>query len=58
MIYGAGALGTVLGAYIAKAGRQVDLVNRNAAHVAALKEKGAHIVGKIDFVQKVSALCP
>lgn len=58
MIYGAGALGTVLGAYIAKAGRQVDLVNRNAAHVAALREKGAHIVGKVDFVQKVSALLP
>ena len=58
MIYGAGALGTVLGAYIARAGRKIDLVNRNAAHVAALREKGAHIVGKVDFVQKVSALLP
>ena len=58
MIYGAGALGTVLGAYIARAGRQVDLVNRNRAHVAALKESGAHVTGKADFVQKVSALLP
>ena len=58
MIYGAGALGTVLGAYIAKAGREADLVNRNRAHVAALKEKGAHVVGKADFVQKVNALLP
>ena len=33
MIYGAGALGTVLGAYIAKAGVEIDLVNRNRAHV-------------------------
>lgn len=57
-IYGAGSLGTVLGAYIAKAGKQVDLVNRNKAHTAALKEKGAHITGTVDFVQPVSALLP
>ena len=31
-IYGAGALGTVLGAYIAKAGVEIDLVNRNEKH--------------------------
>ena len=31
-ILGAGSLGTVLGAFIAKAGKQVDLVSRNAAH--------------------------
>ena len=58
MIYGAGALGTVLGAYIAKAGVEIDLVNRNKAHVAALREKGAHITGTVDFVQPVSALLP
>lgn len=58
MIYGAGALGTVLGAYIAKAGVEIDLVNRNKAHVAALREKGAHITGTVDFVQPVHALLP
>ena len=58
MIYGAGALGTVLGAYIAKAGVAIDLVNRNKAHVAALRERGAHITGTVDFVQPVSALLP
>lgn len=57
-IYGAGAMGTVLGAYIAKAGREIDLINRNREHIAALKEKGAHIVGTVDFVQKVNALLP
>ena len=57
-IYGAGAMGTVLGAYIARAGRDVDLINRNREHVAALKEKGAHIVGTVDFTQKVNALLP
>ena len=57
-IYGAGAMGTVLGAYIARAGRDIDLINRNREHVAALKEKGAHIVGTVDFMQKVNALLP
>ncbi len=57
-IYGAGAMGTVLGAYIAKAGREIDLINRNREHIASLKEKGAHIVGTVDFVQKVNALLP
>ena len=58
MIYGAGALGTVLGAYIAKAGVEIDLVNRNRAHVEALKREGAKIVGTVQFTQKVNALLP
>ena len=57
-IYGAGALGTVLGAYVAKAGVDIDLVNRNEKHVAALKKNGAKIVGTVDFTQKVHALLP
>lgn len=57
-IYGAGAMGTVLGAYIAKAGVDIDLINRNEKHVAALNEKGAHIIGTVDFTQKVNALLP
>ncbi len=57
-IYGAGAMGTILGAYIAKAGKQVDLINRNKAHIAAMKEKGAHIVGTVEFIQSVTALLP
>ena len=57
-INGAGSLGTVLGAYIAKAGYQIDLINRNAAHVAALKESGAHIVGKVEMTVPVRALLP
>ncbi len=57
-IYGAGSLGTVLGAFLARNGVDVDLVNHNAAHVKALQEKGAHIVGTVDFVQKVKAIMP
>ena len=57
-IYGAGSLGTVLGAYIAKGNEQIDLFNRNVLHVNKLKEEGAHIVGKVDFIQKVNAYLP
>lgn len=57
-IYGAGAMGTVLGAYISKAGYKVDLINRNKEHVEALNKDGAKIIGKIEFTQKVKALLP
>lgn len=55
MIYGAGSLGTILGAFITKNGGKIELVNHNKAHVAALQEKGAHVVGTLDFVQPVTA---
>ena len=32
-IYGAGSLGTILGAYLTKAGLNCELINRNQAHV-------------------------
>ena len=59
-IYGAGAMGTVLGAFIARAGRQIDLVTRNREHVAALKAGGAKITFASGggFTQQVSAFLP
>lgn len=51
-------MGTVLGAFITRAGKQIDLITRNKSHVAALKAKGAHIVGTVDFVVPVTALEP
>jgi len=57
-IYGAGAMGTVLGAYITKAGHKVDLINRNKEHVEALNKDGATIKGTIDINQKVLAMRP
>lgn len=57
-IYGAGSLGTVLGAYMTKNGVAVELVNRNKAHVAALNEKGAHITGTVEMTVSVKALTP
>lgn len=58
VIYGAGSLGTILGAFITKAGGSIELVNRNAAHVKALQEDGAKVVGTVEFTQKVTAMTP
>ena len=57
-IYGAGSLGTVLGAYIAKSGTDIELINRNKAHVEALNKNGAKISGTVEFTQKVTAITP
>ena len=57
-IYGAGSLGTVLGAYMTKSGITVDLVNRNKAHVDALNENGAVISGTINMKVPVHAILP
>ena len=57
-IYGAGSLGTVLGAYFSKGKVDVDLFSRNREHIQALSEKGAHIVGTVDFTVPVHAYLP
>lgn len=57
-IYGAGSLGTILGAYITKGGQQIELINRNKAHVEALQSQGAKIVGTVYFTQAVTAYTP
>ena len=57
-VFGAGAMGTVLGAHLARAGIEVDLFTRNAGHVAALREHGALITGAAPFVQRVRAFTP
>lgn len=57
-IYGAGSLGTILGAYISKAGEPIELINRNQAHIDALKSRGAQVVGTVAFTQPVVAYTP
>lgn len=57
-IYGAGSLGTILGAYVTKGGVDIDLFNRNRAHVEALREKGAVIKGTVNFTTPVKAYFP
>ena len=57
-IYGAGSLGTILGAYLTRNGFPVELVNRNVKHVEALRRNGAHVMGTVDFTTPVNAILP
>lgn len=57
-IYGAGSLGTILGAYITQKGEKIELLNRNKAHVEALQTRGATITGTVNFTQAVTAYTP
>lgn len=57
-IYGAGSLGTILGAHISRAGVAIDLINRNKAHIEALQAQGAQVVGTVQFTQPVKAYTP
>lgn len=57
-IYGAGSLGTILGAYITRNGEKIELINRNQAHVKALQTSGATIAGTVSFNQAVTAYTP
>ncbi|MBO5412086.1 MAG: 2-dehydropantoate 2-reductase [Clostridia bacterium] len=60
-VYGAGAMGTVLGALLTQGGLSVDLITRNERHVNGLKNKGATIVCDAEnreFTVPVCALLP
>ncbi|RJF75284.1 2-dehydropantoate 2-reductase [Deinococcus cavernae] len=48
LIWGAGAIGGTLGAYLARAGHDVTLVDREAAHVQAIREGGLSLTGPIE----------
>ena len=52
VILGAGALGTVLGAHLARAGEDVTLIARGQ-RAAYLQEHGATITGLVDFTVPV-----
>ena len=59
LIWGAGAIGGVLGAYWARAGIPVMMVDIEADHVRACRSTGLHISGPVeDFRQVVPALVP
>lgn len=57
-IFGAGSLGTVLGAYLSKAGVDVDLITRNKEHVDAMNKNGAKVIGTVEMTVPVHALTP
>lgn len=58
VIIGAGAIGGSMGAYLARAGHEVLLVESDAAHVQAMQSGGLRIEGRSDFTQPVEATLP
>jgi 2-dehydropantoate 2-reductase len=59
LIWGAGAIGGTLGAYWARAGHDVLLVDEAADHVAAMNRDGLSIEGPVEeFRQRVQAAMP
>ena len=59
LIWGAGAIGGVLGAYWARAGQSVTMVDIVADHVTACRSAGLKIEGPVEeFTQVVEAVLP
>jgi 2-dehydropantoate 2-reductase len=59
VIWGAGAIGGTIGAYLARAGAAPLLVDTDAAHVAALNANGLKMTGPIEaFSVSVRAVTP
>lgn len=57
-IMGAGSLGIVIGALIAKSGRPIDLIDAYAENVDALNARGATVTGFLELQVPVAALTP
>jgi len=59
LIWGAGAIGGTLGAYLARTGHDVTFVDAADEHVAAIDRAGLHITGPIaDFTVRAPAFTP
>ena len=59
LIWGAGAIGGTMGAYLARAGHDVTFVDIVAEHVDAIEVNGIHITGPIDnFTVRAPAFTP
>ena len=57
-VMGAGSMGTMLGAALAQAGLDVELVDANQEHVDALNARGASVVGTVTWDVPVRAMTP
>jgi 2-dehydropantoate 2-reductase len=56
-IVGAGAIGGITGAHLARAGHRVLLVDRDREHVEAIRRDGLEVGGRADFRLRIAA-CP
>ncbi len=59
LVWGAGAIGGTVAAYLQRAGLDMTAVDANAAHVQAIRERGLSITGPIEtFTQSMPACTP
>ncbi|MHB1096172.1 MAG: ketopantoate reductase family protein [Gemmatimonadaceae bacterium] len=59
LVWGAGAIGGTMGAYLARAGHDVTVVDVVEEHVAAINRNGLRITGPVEeFVQRMPAFTP
>ena len=59
LVWGAGAIGGTVAAYLSRAGLAITVVDANAAHVRAIGERGLAITGPIEaFTEPLRALAP
>lgn len=59
LIWGTGAMGGTIGAYLVRAGHDVTFVDQVADHVTAINASGLHISGPVDtFTVQAPALTP
>ncbi|WP_043800992.1 ketopantoate reductase family protein [Deinococcus gobiensis] len=59
LIWGAGAIGGSIGAYLARAGTDVTFVDQAADHVEAIRERGLSVTGPFgDFTVQAPAFTP
>ncbi len=57
-IVGAGAIGGITGAHLARAGHQVQFVERDPDHVAAIRRHGLQVGGVTEFTVRVPVFLP
>ncbi|HEV8411919.1 MAG TPA: 2-dehydropantoate 2-reductase [Gemmatimonadaceae bacterium] len=59
LVWGAGAIGGTMGAYLARAGHDITMVDNVAEHVSAIAHDGIRITGPVsEFMQRVPACTP
>lgn len=59
LIWGAGAIGGPVGAYLSRAGLDITVVDSNLAHLRVIRERGVSITGPIEnFTQRLVARTP
>lgn len=57
-IVGAGAIGAIVGVHLMRAGHEVDYIEANRAHVAAIREHGLRLTGALEAVVQPPVMLP